>query len=198
MPTPYGSHGGMAFGAAELRVLRRALALALHPGSARAEDTQACRRLAEAVDEAAHEGARYRAFLLADLARYRAALPGSTSGYLALLKDALEAGYRPGPDDLAALSALRGNTSAAALLQRCGHAPVPRRAEVPRRRLLALPGGRDQGDEGDQDDRDDEERPEHPKRPEPDRPVPTPAEVFPPKRRPVQPEQEPPQERAAG
>ncbi|MER0245589.1 hypothetical protein AAHZ94_27145, partial [Streptomyces sp. HSW2009] len=34
MPTPYGSRGGMAFSADELRVLRRALALALEPTTA--------------------------------------------------------------------------------------------------------------------------------------------------------------------
>ena len=97
MPTPYGSRGGMAFGAEELRVLRRALALALHPSPASAEDVQDCLRLAESVDEAAREGARLRAFLLADLARYRAALPGTVAGYLALLEEALDAGYRPRP-----------------------------------------------------------------------------------------------------
>src|SRR5690606_2473267 len=76
MPTPYGSRGGMAFGAEELRVLRRALALALHPAAASADDVQDCLRLADAVDEATRESARLRAFLVADLGRYRAALPG--------------------------------------------------------------------------------------------------------------------------
>lgn len=84
MPTPYGSRGGMAFGAEELRVLRRALALALHPSLVSAEDLQDCLKLAESVDEAAREGARLRAFLVADLARYRAALPGTAAGYLLL------------------------------------------------------------------------------------------------------------------
>lgn len=119
MPTPYGSRGGMAFGAQELRVLRRALALALHPAPASAEDVQDCLRLAESVDEAAREGARLRAFLLADLSRYRAALPGTAAGYLVLLEEALATGYRPNPDDLAALRALRGTPAAAALLERC-------------------------------------------------------------------------------
>ncbi|MYX45806.1 hypothetical protein GTW59_32890, partial [Streptomyces sp. SID89] len=116
MPTPYGTRGGIAFGAEELRVLRRALAVALHLRPARAEDLQDCLRLAESLDEAMREGARLRAFLLADLARYRAALPGTAVGYFALLREALDAGHRPGPDDLAALRALRGNPTAAALL----------------------------------------------------------------------------------
>ncbi|WUU18555.1 hypothetical protein OG866_19430 [Streptomyces sp. NBC_00663] len=102
------------------------------------------------------EGARLRAFLVADLARYRAALPGTAAGYLALLEEALGAGYRPDPDDLAALRALRGNPTAAALLDRCQKLAeqdvrarlargTARRAApaVPasRTRLLALPGG---------------------------------------------------------
>ncbi|NEC51505.1 hypothetical protein G3I18_23525, partial [Actinospica acidiphila] len=109
MPTPYGSRGGLAFGAEELRVLRRALALALHPSPATADDVQDCLRLAASLDEATRESARLRAFLVADLGRYRAALPGTAAGYLALLEEALGAGYRPQPDDLAALRALRGN-----------------------------------------------------------------------------------------
>ncbi|MGW1722229.1 hypothetical protein ACWCQK_04720 [Streptomyces sp. NPDC002306] len=109
----------MAFGAEELRVLRRALALALNPAPASAEDVQDCLRVAESLDEAMREGARLRAFLVADLARYRAALPGTTAGYFTLLEEALGAGYRPDPDDLAALRALRGNPVAAVLLDRC-------------------------------------------------------------------------------
>ncbi|MFF4789962.1 hypothetical protein ACFY2M_09390 [Streptomyces sp. NPDC001276] len=119
MPTPYGTRGGMAFGAEELPVLRRALALALQPRPASAEDVQECRRLAESLDEAMHEGVRLRAFLVADLARYRAALPGAAAGYLALLADCLDAGHPPTADDLAALGALRGAPAAAALLHRC-------------------------------------------------------------------------------
>src|SRR3954452_3128791 len=160
MPTPYGSRGGMAFGVEELRVLRRALALALHPAPASAEDLKYCHRLAESLDEATREGARLRAFLVADLARYRAALPGTAAGYLTLLEEALAAGYRPDPDDLAALRALRGNPVAALLLDRCQvlaeqdadapAAPGAARltaADTPtvpasRTRLLALPGGR--------------------------------------------------------
>ncbi|MFH0521014.1 hypothetical protein ACHBTE_28035 [Streptomyces sp. M41] len=162
----------MAFGAEELRVLRRALALALHPSPATAEDVQDCRRLAESLDEAMREGARLRAFLVADLARYRAALPGTAAGYLTLLEEALTAGYTPNSDDLAALRALRGNPTAAALLSRCrtlaehaehaGHAvrarqargtarPAPRATPtVPasRTHLHALPGGLSAGSPG--------------------------------------------------
>ncbi|WP_405968743.1 hypothetical protein OG613_25765 [Streptomyces sp. NBC_00015] len=149
----------MAFGTEELRVLRRALALALHSGPVSAEDIQDCHRLAESLDEATREAARLRAFLVADLARYRAALPGTAAGYLTLLEEVLPTGYRPEPDDLAALRALRGNPTAAALLGRCQmlaerdvRARLARRAarRVPeaaptvpasRTRLLALPGG---------------------------------------------------------
>nr|BFD83465.1 hypothetical protein StreXyl84_28660 [Streptomyces sp. Xyl84] len=121
----------MAFGAEELRVLRRALAVALHLRPARAEDVQDCRRLAESLDEAMREGARLRAFLVADLARYRDALPGTAVGYLALLEEALGAGYLPGSDDLAALGALRGNPAAAALLRRCRPRPAAAATPVP-------------------------------------------------------------------
>ncbi|MFK4100625.1 hypothetical protein ACI2L1_11235 [Streptomyces sp. NPDC019531] len=149
----------MAFGVEELRVLRRALALALHPAPASAEDIKDCHRLAESLDEAVREGARLRAFLVADLGRYRAALPGTAAGYLALLEEALGAGYQPDPDDLAALQALRGNPVAARLLIRCRmlaerdvrarlagatadrRAPATSTVPASRTRLLALPGG---------------------------------------------------------
>lgn len=203
----------MAFGAEELRVLRRALALALHPSPVSAEDVQDCLRLADAVDQAVSEGARLRAFLLADLARYRAALPGTATGYLALLEDVLGTGYQPGADDLAALRALRGNPVAAALLDRCrtvaeqavrarlagrSHPAVPApRPLVPasRTRLLALPGGRSEaGDRAAPKPKTPHTPPAKPAAPEPPRPVPTPAEVFPPKRRPT----DPPHQLAAG
>ncbi|MGH4033271.1 hypothetical protein ACQB60_30530 [Actinomycetota bacterium Odt1-20B] len=191
----------MAFGAEELRVLRRALALALHPSTASDADVQDCLRLAGSVDEAVREAARLRAFLTADLARYRAALPGTAAGYLTLLEEVLGSGYQPGADDLAALRALRGNPVAAALLDRCrilaeqavrarlagrcvpAAAPAPAPVPASRTRLLALPGGRGA----------DDPRPKPPAErpaptPEHPRPVPTPAEVFPPKRRPAPPE----------
>ncbi|MEV7074937.1 hypothetical protein ACIQJT_18795 [Streptomyces sp. NPDC091972] len=156
----------MAFGVEELRVLRRALALALHPAPASAEDIKDCHRLAESLDEAVREGARLRAFLVADLARYRAALPGTAAGYLTLLEEALGAGYRPEPDDLAALRALRGSPAAAALLIRCQmlaerdvrarlaaatgarHTQSAPAVPASRTRLLALPGGLARGRTG--------------------------------------------------
>lgn len=203
----------MAFGAEELRVLRRALALALHPSPVSDEDVQDCLRLADAVDEAVSEGARLRAFLLADLARYRAALPGTATGYLALLEEVLGSGYQPGADDLAALRALRGDPVAAALLDRCrivaeravrarlaGRSPTSVPAPRPlvpasRTRLLALPGGRSEADaKAAPRPKTPSAPPAKPAAPEPHRPVPTPAEVFPPKRRPA----DPPHQLAAG
>jgi len=118
----------MAFSADELRVLRRALAHVLNPATsanpvipalpgpalpepalpgwaraAWAEDVQDVLRLAESIDDAVHEGGRMRAFALADLARYRAALPGAASGYLERLEEAVADGYLPDQEDLAAL-----------------------------------------------------------------------------------------------
>ncbi|MFG2723256.1 hypothetical protein ACGFW5_33910 [Streptomyces sp. NPDC048416] len=209
----------MAFGADELRVLRRALAIALHPTAAQDEDIKDCLRLAESVDEAVREADRLRTFLLADLARYRDALPGSLPGYTELLQDALATGYDPGPDDLAALRALRSNPVCAALLERCRVlaersvrarlAGRALRAPAPRTRLLTLLDGGAGAGEGrdgrkDREDRKDgdraaEPRPAAPARPAPatpapERPVPKPSEAFPPRRRPVP----PPEERRAG
>ncbi|MEV7426135.1 MULTISPECIES: hypothetical protein [unclassified Streptomyces] len=204
----------MAFGTDELRVLRRALAVALHPTPLPDGDIQACLRLAESVDEAMREAGRLRDFLLADLARYRQALPGSLTGYLELLQDALAAGYVPLPDDLAALRALRGSPTAAALLERCRvraeqsvrarlagrvatAAPVALTAPAPRTRLLSIPGGR----AADEPRRPKE--PQHPAEPRepaspkpqvPGKPMPKPSEVFPPRRRPAP----PPERLAAG
>ncbi|MGW3040700.1 hypothetical protein ACWC9T_11785 [Kitasatospora sp. NPDC001159] len=140
MPTPHGSRGGMAFSADEVRVLRRALAQALHPAvpvhfqepdrtafagpgaELWAEDVQDALRLTEAIDEAVQEGGRLRAFLLADLGRYRSALPGSAPGYLERLEEAVAGGYLPGPEDL---TALRGLTR-----QPCGHGERARRSRL--------------------------------------------------------------------
>ncbi|MFF3689840.1 hypothetical protein [Streptomyces sp. NPDC002187] len=194
----------MAFGAEELRVLRRALAAALHPVPLADEEVRQCLRLADSVDEAAREAGRLRTFLFADLARYRAALPGAAAGYLELLQDALAAGYDPRPEDLAALRTLRGTPAGAAVLRRCQslaeesvrarlasrtrEAPVPAPGRV---RLHALPGGRAA----------DEQKPKPAPAPKPAQdpqpkppPVPKPSEVFPPRRKPVP----PPEQLAAG
>jgi hypothetical protein len=156
----------MAFSADELRVFRRALAAALRPATTTPvpDDLQEYLRLAEALDEAVSEGGRLRTFLLAELARYREALPGGAAGYLARLRDALDTGYLPGPDDLAALRRLRGHPCGAVehrrrtvLLRRCedlaendlrarleAHMPTSRRRSTiaDRGHLLSLPGGR--------------------------------------------------------
>jgi hypothetical protein len=216
----------MAFGVEELPVLRRALALALHPTSASSDDIQDCLRLAESLDEAMREGARLRAFLVADLGRYRAALPGTAAGYLTLLDEALAAGYRPQADDLSALRALRGNPTAAALLNRCAvtpltPAPAPA-ATVPASRththahthtrtgtgtrLMALPGGAEK-----QPEKKPARKPAPPQpapkpapapaptpdTPKPSRPIPTPGEVFP-RRKPTPPPPANPQQLVAG
>ncbi|MET9885979.1 hypothetical protein ABZZ20_23130 [Streptomyces sp. NPDC006430] len=207
MPTPYGSRGGMAFSAAELHVLRRTLAHALQTSTAplTTSEVQDCLCLAQSVDDAVQEAERLREFLLADLARYRGALPGSLSGYLELLQDALAAGYEPASDDLAALRALRANPVAAALLERSrtiAERAVRRRfsatssqlplgtAPAPRTRLLALAGGKEERPPRPAPAPKEPQRPERPaERPERpgERPIPTPGEVFPPRRKPSPP-----------
>lgn len=115
----------MALSADELRVVRDALAIAIEsswglPRPARGDGTDPaaapaivrgavvrdCTELAAALDEAAAEADRMRLFRDADLARYRAALPGSASGYAEALHDALATGYVPRQADVAALRAL--------------------------------------------------------------------------------------------
>ncbi|MEV8536603.1 hypothetical protein [Streptomyces sp. NPDC051211] len=216
MPTPFGSRGGMAFSAAELRVLRRSLAHALQSsaGPLTAAEVQDCLRLAQAVDDAADEAGRLRAFLLEDLRRYREALPGSLGGYLELLRNALDDGYEPEADDLAALRALRGNPAAAALLERAqvvAERSLRRRLRppAPRTRLLALTGGKaekaervekgdkaekgdkvenaEKGDEGEKGEGGGGEEPAPGAKPGVERPIPTPGEVFPPRRKPTPP-----------
>jgi hypothetical protein len=124
----------MAFSADEVRVLRRALAQALHPAvpaqlplgpeldALWADDVLESLRLAEAIDEAVLEGGRLRGFLLAELARYRAALPGSAGGYLERLEEAVGDGYLPEPDDLSALRVL--------IRQPCGPGERTRRSRL--------------------------------------------------------------------
>lgn len=125
MPTPHGSRGGVAFSADELRVLSGALAIALQ-SEADPEEVREFLRLAEAVEETVREGHRQRTFQLADLARYREALPGAALGYLEQLEAALTTGYLPRPDDLAALRGLceaavgdRERARRTTLLSRC-------------------------------------------------------------------------------
>ncbi|MGR8009113.1 hypothetical protein [Streptomyces hypolithicus] len=195
----------MAFGADELRVLRRALAIALHPASLSDDDVQACVRLAGSLDEAVREAGRLRTFLLADLARYRDALPAAAGGYLGLLRDALAAGYQPIPDDLVALRTLRTTPAAAALLDRCraiAEQSVRARlagrtaAPEPRTRLLGIPGGRAAARGAGVNAAEGPARPgapaPAPRREPTERPMPKPSEVFPPRKRP-----EPPHERRA-
>jgi hypothetical protein len=192
----------MAFSADELRVLRGALAVALQSSQVSAPQAHEMLQCAEALDEAEREGRRFRSFLLADLARYRAALPGSAAGYLEQLEDALAGGYLPLPDDLAAL---RGLTDGPA-----GQAESARRTELLRRcerlaeqtvraGLMVLPGGRRAPELAEEKPRRDPKKrpppeprrePQKPPPPPGKRPVPTPGEVFPPRRRPAGPPKE--------
>ncbi|GHJ23530.1 hypothetical protein ACH4LN_04855 [Streptomyces albus] len=212
MPTPYGSRGGMAFSADELRVLGGALAIALQSDPA-PEETRAILRLAQAVDEAVSEARRLRAFVRADLARHRAALPGAAAGYLDLLAAALAAGHLPGAEDVAAVRALcarpageRETARRRALLHRVEAAvrpclPAVRRpaddAPEPAAGRYAMPGPRSEQETGSGAEPEREaqpspgpakpgpaERPGSPEPVRPSRPVPTPAEVFPPRRKP--------------
>lgn len=224
----------MAFSADELRVLRRALAEALHPGPVLtpgpnpgpnpgpaagglaprpAEHVQEYLRLVHAVDEAAAEAGRLRAFLLDELSRYRQALPGSASGYLERLTAALATGYVPGADDLAALRRLRAVPSGTpeyqrrtATLRRCeilAENDVRLRLEAhmtTSRRLIALPGARSSAAA------DPAEKPSPAPAPKPPAPgpgsdpapkrPPTPAEIWPPGRKPA-PAPEPKQQEEA-
>ncbi|MET9863391.1 hypothetical protein ABZY93_29630 [Streptomyces smyrnaeus] len=223
MPTPYGSRGGVAFGPHELRVLGGALAIALQSDPA-PEQAREYLRLAQAVDETVREGARLRSFVRADLARYRAALPGAAVGYLDQLEAALATGYLPVPADLSALRALAAQPAGAR--ERARRADLLRRAEaarIPRGRQprddsaarlpgVRIPAGRaseedEQGGDGPESAPQRQgkpspgpakpgpaKRPGSPEPAAPSRPVPTPAEVFPPRRRqsPPTPPSEPP------
>lgn len=210
----------MTFGADELRVLRRALAAALHPVPLADEDVRECLRLADSVDEAVHEAGRLRAFLVSDLGRYRRALPGSAAGYLELLQEALGAGYEPRADDLAALRALSGNPVAAAVLRRCldvtgqsvrarlgqqvpatARVPAPAAEPAPTADMAAAsPAVRRVRLHALPGGRADDEPKPAPQQPRPrppapeEKPVPKPSEVFPPRRKPAP----PPERRAAG
>lgn len=242
MPTPHGTRGALAFSADEVRVVRRVLAEALRPSpTAAAAAGPACRtvvaprgpahpqahvldclRLAAAVDDALEEAARTRAFLLAELRRYREALPGTAAGYLERLRAALADGYVPGSADLAAVRALRAlpcgtveHGRRTVLLRRCealadhdvrlrleAHMPAPRRLLPLPGPALAEPPAEEPGKEPEQPDQSPAPKPEEPRpqpqpqphpRPKPGRRTPTPAEIWPPHRRP----HHPPQSRSA-
>jgi hypothetical protein len=170
-------------------------------------------RLVEAVDEAVFEAGRLRAFLLDELDRYRQALPGSAGGYLDRLAGAVAGGYVPGPEDLAALRRLRalpcGTPEYArrdALTRRCetlaendvrlrleAHMPEPRRLLTLLRPESAEPSPRPAR----KPDQKPGQAPEPATKPvappvepaeEPGRRTPTPAEIWPPHRRPRKPE----------
>lgn len=132
----------MAFSADELRVLRRALVNVAQPTLVPDHEVRACLSLAQAVDETRCEAVRERAFLVADLARYRAALPGSATGYLEHLQEALTAGYTPTADDLRALrrlsAARTGPQETALRTLRRVRAAHP---DLAPRLLRVLPGG---------------------------------------------------------
>lgn len=110
MPTPHGDHG-LAFAMSEVKVLRRALLLAMksgtpprRPGDPAPVDYWLLDR---AIAEADAERHRLRAFHLAELEHQRGALPGSAATYLTSLEHAVAGyGYTPTAEDLAALRAL--------------------------------------------------------------------------------------------
>ncbi|MFE3198635.1 hypothetical protein [Embleya sp. NPDC059237] len=124
MPTPHGDQG-MAFSAHEVRVLRRALTVALRGG----RDSVDFWLLGRAIGEAHDERERLRAFMSAELRRYRAALPGSAATFLTCLRNAVdEIAHVPSAEDLAALRTVvdlpcgpHERASRAALLRRCTH-----------------------------------------------------------------------------
>ncbi|MEU6176034.1 hypothetical protein ABZ832_29515 [Streptantibioticus parmotrematis] len=184
---------------------------AREPGTAREY-----RGLAAALDEAVREGARLRAFLLADLALYRDALPGTAADYLERLAEALDAGYLPAQDDLDALRSLErlpcGEAEAYrrdGLRRRCEEltgrprsVPLGEGQPADRARLLTVPGGRVVRPAGPgaldvlipvpasgataRGARAGDPVPPGPApepEPDPDRRVPTPAELWPPRRR---------------
>lgn len=113
----------MAFSAHEVRVLRRALAVALRGG----RDSVDFWLLGRAIGEAQDERERLRAFMTAELRRYRAALPGSAATFLSCLRNAVdEVAHIPSAEDLAALRSTldlpcgeRERASRVALLNRC-------------------------------------------------------------------------------
>lgn len=112
MPTPHGDHG-LAFGMAEVEVIRRALRLAVKSSAPHVPDEDGSAApvdfwlLDQAIAEAEAERDRLRVFHLAELAHQRAALPGTAATYLTGLENAVAAyAYTPTAADLAALRSL--------------------------------------------------------------------------------------------
>lgn len=165
----------MAFSAHEVRVLRRALAVALRGG----RDSVDFWLLGRAIGEAQDERERLRAFMTAELRRYRAALPGSAAGFLSCLRNAVdEIAHVPSAEDLAALRTTldlpcgeRERASRAALLRRCTHL-----AEADLEHRLAARAHRRATAEATRAIRTDPLDILIPTRPRPARPSPTPAE----------------------
>ncbi|MFF7247751.1 hypothetical protein ACFZBU_28040 [Embleya sp. NPDC008237] len=153
MPTPHGDQG-MAFSAHEVRVLRRALAVALRGG----RDSVDFWLLGRAIGEAQDERERLRTFMTAELRRYRAALPGTASTFLDCLRNAVdEVAHIPSAEDLAALRSTvdlpcgeRERASRIALLHRC-----TRLAEVDLEQRLAARAHRRAAAEADRATRTD-------------------------------------------
>lgn len=109
---------------------------ALAPREEKAQQVREYVWLADCIEEVAREAGRERLFFLEELARYRAALPGSAAGYVERLSDALEAGYLPLTEDFAALRTLLGTPCSPAertrrlrLLTRCQDAHAGQRSQ---------------------------------------------------------------------
>ncbi|MCZ7415059.1 MULTISPECIES: hypothetical protein [unclassified Streptomyces] len=160
----------MAFSTEELSVLRRALATALQSAALPAQEIRECLHLALAVDDATREAARLRRFLFAEVDRYRAALPGSATGYLGRLRDALDAGYTATDEDVAALRRLCSAPASPREAARRTELLVRAALPLARTRLLALPGGR--AAEGEEERRAPKEQPakQEPGKQEPGKP----------------------------
>ncbi|MQY14657.1 hypothetical protein SRB5_48330 [Streptomyces sp. RB5] len=205
----------MLLGPEELHTLRRALAQVIQPQPPASSDAvfaDRCLRLLADLAEATREAARKAAFTADELRRYRAALPGAAAGYTELLEQALADGHRPLVSDVVALRTLTAQPAGAAetarrraLLRRCERAAAQRyavtqgvppvRAATRGRPLIALPGGRmsEETTQKPAAPRAPQQQPHPSPGGEPGRrPVPTPAEVFPPgRRRPPPPPVEP-------
>lgn len=141
MPTPHGDHG-LAFATHEVRVLRRALMLAMKAGGRPGEEGESVGAgpgsapapvdfwlLDQAIAEAEAERDRLRDFELTELTHHRAALPGTAATYIAALERLVASyAYTPTAEDLAALRSLvelpcggAERTRRRVLLERCSY-----------------------------------------------------------------------------